>query len=106
MADYTKQIRDAEDAVLELIKQGENYVVSTVSTWSEQVGEMLPELDIPFAHQIPDPVEMSNLYFRFFGELLKTEQNYTAELLKALSPVTGKFLPAARTVRKTATKAA
>jgi hypothetical protein len=106
MADYTKQIRDAEDAVLELIKRGEGYVVSTVSTWSERVGEMVPELDLPFTDQIPDPVEMSKLYFRFFGELLKTQQNYTAELLRALSPVTGKFIPAARPVRKTATKAA
>jgi hypothetical protein len=106
MADYTKQIRDAEDAVLELIKQGEDYVVSTASTWSERIGGMLPELDLPFVDQIPDPVEMSNLYFRFFGELVKTQQSYTAELLKALSPVTGKFIPAARPVRKTATKAA
>ena len=106
MADYTKQIRDAEDAVLDAIKQGESYVVSTVSTWSDRVGEMLPELDIPFADQVPDPVELSNLYFRFFGELVKVQKDYSAELLKALSPVTGKFIPAARPVRKTATKAA
>ncbi len=106
MAEYTKQVRDAEDAVLDAIKQGEDFVVSTVSTWSERVGEMLPELDIPFADQIPDPVELSNLYFRFVGELVKTQQTYTADLLKALSPMTGKFIPAARPVRKTATKAA
>jgi hypothetical protein len=106
MAAYTKQIRDAEDAVLDVIKQGEDFVVSTVSTWSERVGEMVPELEIPYADQIPDPIELSNLYFRFVGELVKTQQTYTADLLKALSPVTGKFIPAARPVRKTATKAA
>jgi hypothetical protein len=107
MADYTGWMKDTQDTILSTIKQGEDYVIGTVATVSERVGELLPELEIPFADQVPDPIELSNQYFDFVGELVKLQKDYTAGLLEALAPVTGKFVPAAKPrPRKSTTKAA
>lgn len=107
MADYTSRMRETQDTVLDAIKQGENIVIGTIASVSERVGEMLPELEIPFTDQVPDPIELSNQYFDFLGELVKTQKDYAAGLLEALAPVTGKFIPAAKPrPRKSTTKAA
>jgi hypothetical protein len=107
MADYTGWMKETQDTILSTIKQGEDYVIGTVATVSERVGELLPELEIPFADQVPDPIELSNQYFDFVGELVKLQKDYTAGLFEALAPVTGKFVPAAKPrPRKSTTKAA
>jgi hypothetical protein len=107
MANYNSWMKETQDTVLDAIKQGESFVVGTVASVSERVGELLPELEIPFTDQIPDPIELSNQYFDFVGELVKTQKDYTAGLLEALAPVTGKFIPAAKSrPRKSTTKAA
>ncbi|MFN2591152.1 MAG: hypothetical protein ABR518_10355 [Actinomycetota bacterium] len=107
MASYNSWMQETQDAVLDAIKQGEDFVIGTVATVSERVGEMLPELELPFADQIPDPIELSNQYFDFVGELVKQQKDYTAGLLAAVAPVTGKFIPAAKLrPRKSTTKAA
>jgi hypothetical protein len=107
MANYNSWMKETQDTVLDAIKQGESFVVGTVASVSERVGELLPELEIPFTDQIPDPIELSNQYFDFVGELVKTQKDYTASLLEALAPVTGKFIPATKSrPRKSTTKAA
>jgi hypothetical protein len=107
MADYTGWMREAQDTVLDAIKQGENFVIGTVASASERVAELLPELELPFVDQVPDPIELSNQYFDFVGELVKTQKEYTAGLLEAIAPVTGKFVPAAKPrPRKTSAKSA
>jgi hypothetical protein len=104
MPEYTQLVSDAGDRVISTIRQAQDAAVSAVSQVSGTVGTLIPELPAtPVTSNIPAPRYFVETYFDFAEELLKSQKQYALALVKALEPVTAKFLPNAKkkTARKT-----
>jgi hypothetical protein len=86
----------AQDQVVAAIKQVQGVAISAVSQVSETIGNVLPELPrTALFDRLPDPAEVVTTSFQFAEQMLETQKAYTLELLRAISPVTGKIVPAA-----------
>ena len=83
--DRNKQI---QDQVLSTIKQSQDAVIQAVTSWSQTVsklGPQLPEMPtVPLADTMPKPSEASDQFFEFAQKLLASQQDFVQKLLAAL----------------------
>lgn len=104
MPEYVSIATSAGDRVISTIKQAQGVAVSAVEQVSGTVGNLIPSLpSTPVTASIPNPKPFVEAYWGFAEELLKSQKQYSLQLLKAVEPVTTKVLPGLK-VRKTAAK--
>jgi hypothetical protein len=88
MANYTKQIDEATDSVVNLIDKAQETAASVVSTVSEAVAEYVPELGLGEVLLSPaDAVESS---YKIGNKFMDAGRRFTLGILEAVSPVTDK----------------
>ena len=106
MPKYTDLATKTGDRVLSLVGDAQGAVVSAVSTVSQLVGSVIPELpQLPLADAVPAPKEIVDDYFSFAERALKQQKTYAKDLTKALEPISTKLFASKKTV-KAAPKAA
>jgi hypothetical protein len=105
MADYLSVVTDAGEQALDATKLAQNAAISAVSTVSEFVAELVPDLTglVPFADRIPAPEDAVKAYFSLAEKWMKSNRDYSLALIDAVSPVTEKILPKPK-ARKSSTK--
>ena len=107
MAKYTDLATKAGDRVLTLIGDAQGVVVSAVSSVSQAVGSVIPELpSLPLSENVPAPRELVDDYFSFAEKALKQQKIYAKDLAKAVEPISSKILPNGKKSVKAAPKAA
>jgi hypothetical protein len=105
MAELTTLVNKAGDRVISAVKQAQDLTVAAVSTVTETIGNLLPDLPtLPFAEQIPAPKELVKTTFSLADKWLDAQKSYALDLADALAPVTGKVIPNGRS-RKSGTTA-
>jgi hypothetical protein len=94
------------DRVLSLIGDAQGAVVKSVSTVSEFVGSVIPDLPtLPLTDAIPAPREVVDESFSFAERALKQQKSYATDLVKAVEPITSKVIANGKKSKKTAAKA-
>jgi 3-methyladenine DNA glycosylase AlkC len=77
-----------QDQVIDAIKKSQEATLKVISAWSESVAKVAPKLPdmpkLPLVDKLPKPEEISDKFFRFAQELLKTEHEFVQKLLDAL----------------------
>ena len=101
MATYTDSMTQLSDRVIDTVRKADELAVKAVSTTSETIGSILPDLSGTFIGQLPKPEEYVRLYFDFVERLVKTQRTYAMDIVRALHPVTEKIWHEAK-VRKAA----
>jgi hypothetical protein len=99
MNEYMSTITEAQDRVLDTVKQIENVVVSGVATAAESIGSYIPGTlpKMTWISRFPAPADMVNAYFSFAEGVMESNRHYALALLDAVRPVTTKILPASMT---------
>jgi hypothetical protein len=101
MAKYSEYVSQAGDRVLELIGDAQGAVVKGVSTVSEFVGSVIPDLPtLPLSDAIPAPREVVDEGFGFAERALKQQKTYATDLVKAVEPITSKVIPNGKKAKK------
>ena len=94
MAKYSEYVSQAGDRVLSLIGDAQGAVVKSVSTVSEFVGSVIPDLPtLPLTDAIPAPRELVDESFGFAERVLKQQKTYASDLVKAVEPISTKIIP-------------
>ena len=77
-----------QDQVIDAIKKSQEATLKVISAWSESVAKVAPKLPdmpkLPLVDKLPKPEEISDKFFQFAQELLKTEHEFVQKLLDAL----------------------
>ena len=91
-----------QDQVLDVIKAGQDAILSAVDTLADTVTPITEKLPTPpFADKIVNPIELVNNYFSFASKLMSSQQEFTLKLLDSYTPAkTAK--PAAKSTAKVA----
>ena len=99
MNEYTATITNAQDRVLDTVKQVEGIVVTGVATAAESIGSVIPDSlpKMTWFSRFPAPADLVNTYFSFAEGMLESNRHYALALLDAVRPVTTKILPASMT---------
>jgi len=106
MTKYTEVATKTGDRVLSLIGDAEDAVVSAVSSVSQLVGSVLPDLPaLPLADTIPAPRELVTEGLTFAERVLKQQKSYATNLVKAFEPISSKVIPNGKQAKKAAPKA-
>lgn len=107
---YLSMVDDVSDQALSAMSKAEDAVVSAVSSVSERVADIIPDLPRnPLADTVATPRETAKTGFEIAEKFLGAAKGYSLEILKALEPITTKvFWNARKTSKKAAasTKAA
>ena len=83
----TEYVQTAQEQTLKSIRDGQQAVVEAVRTWAESVERIVPPTPaVPFTDQLPTPQEIVQTSFDFAEQLLKTQREFTENLLAAASP--------------------
>ena len=105
MAKYSDRVSQAGDRVLSLIGDAQGAVVKSVSTVSEFVGSVIPDLPaLPLSDAIPAPRELVDESFSFAERVLKQQKTYATDLVKATEPITSKVIANGKKTKKAAAK--
>jgi len=84
----TDDSKKLQDQVLDAIKQSQDAALQAVSTWSETVAKLAPNLPempkLPMVESLPKPAELSDQYFEFAHQLLSSQQMFIEKLIAAL----------------------
>ncbi|MGH2727382.1 MAG: hypothetical protein ACRDKS_10480 [Actinomycetota bacterium] len=106
---YLKMVDEAGDQAVSAIGKAQETVVSAVSTVSERIADVLPDLPKnPIAERVPTPRETTKTGFDLAEKFLGAAKDYSLEILKALEPLTTKTFWNSRKTKKASasTKAA
>ena len=96
------KISDVQSTVVDTISSVKQPVVKGVTTVVDFVLDRLPEIPaVPYAGQIPTPVELVNNQYKFAKSLIDTNKDIALAVAKAVAPLTDQALD-----RKTARPAA
>jgi len=78
----------AQEQTLSAIKQSQQVVVEAVRTWAKSIEKAVPEAPaVPYAEQLPTPLEVLETSFGFAEQLLRTQKEFAENLLAATSPI-------------------
>ena len=93
-----------QDQVLDILQKLENPTVDAVKAVVERIEETLPEdrPALPFADQLPDPVELVDAAYGFAQKLLENQHDFAKQLVEAIAtlrPATAEPAPRAKTVK-------
>ena len=77
-----------QDQVLDVIKSGEEAILSAVKTFAETVEPVTSNLsaNLPFADQLPPAADAIDLWFGFAEKLLANQKAFILQLTGALVP--------------------
>jgi hypothetical protein len=106
MAKYSEAVSQAGDRVLSLIGDAQDAVVKSVSSVSQLVGSVIPDLPaLPLSDAIPAPRELVDEGFSFAERVLKQQKGYATDLVKAFEPISTKVIANGKKTKKAAAKA-
>lgn len=91
MATYNDTVERLADRMIDAVRTADNLAVQAVSTASEQIGRVLPDLRGSVLERLPKPDEYVRLYFDFVERFVKTQRTYAMDVVKAMEPVTHKI---------------
>ena len=97
------KISDVQSTVVDTISSVKQPVVKGVTTVVDFVLDRLPEIPaVPYAEQIPTPVELVNNQYKFAKSLIDTNKDIALAVAQAVAPLTDQALDrkTARTVAK------
>ena len=87
------KITDVQSSVVDTISSVKEPVVKGVTTVVDFVIDRLPEIPaLPYAEQIPTPVELVNNQYKFAKSLIDTNKDIALAVAKAVAPLTDKVL--------------
>jgi hypothetical protein len=88
MADtYTEIVEKASEQTTAAIKQAQELTVAAVSSVAEFVAGIIPDLPaLPFADQLPSPVEVVESNFKFVNAVLGAQKDFALSLAQAAAP--------------------
>lgn len=102
------KLADVQSNVVDTIASVKEPVVKGVTTVVDFVVDRLPEIPaVPFAEQIPTPVEIVNNQYKFAKSLIDTNKDLALAVAKAVAPLTDPVLdrkPAKPAAAKKTTK--
>ena len=106
---YSDQVKTAQEQALKTIYETQHAVVEAVRTWADTVEKIVPAapaVSVPFAEEIPTPLEIVHTSFDFAEQLLKAQREFTENVLAAAAPVAEKASPVAEKASPVAEKKA
>lgn len=99
-ANATEQTTAIQDQILDLVRQGQDATVKAVEAWSESVAKLAPAVpSVPYAENLPKPVEVVDLGFGFAERLLTTQRDFAHSVLSAAQPVFDEATKATKTTK-------
>jgi hypothetical protein len=87
------KLTDVQNTVVDTLAQIKDPVVKGVSTVVDFVVDRVPNIPtLPFADQIPTPVEIVNNQYKFAKSLIDTNKDIALAIAKAAAPLTDQAL--------------
>ncbi len=87
------KLTDVQTTVVDTISSVKEPVVKGVTTVVDFVVDRLPEIPaLPYAEQIPTPVELVNNQYKFAKSIIDTNKEIALAVAKAVAPITDKAL--------------
>jgi hypothetical protein len=76
------------DAVIAGVKQSQEMAYNGITMWMDFAGKAftMPEMDLPFADQLPDPKAVLESSFGFAEDLLSTQKDFALKVVEAMTP--------------------
>ena len=104
------KLTDVQTSVVDTISLVKEPVVKGVTTVVDFIVGRVPEIPaIPYAEQIPTPVELVNNQYKFAKSVIDTNKDIALAVAKAFAPITDKALdrkPARPAAKKTTARKA
>jgi hypothetical protein len=88
MPGYKQLAQEISDQVTSALKPLQDLSIDVVTSVAETVGEYVPALNVAPV----SPEEITDANFGLAETFLQNSKAYTARVLKALEPITGKFV--------------
>ena len=83
------KLTDVQNNVVDTLSSVKEPVVKSVSTVVDFIVDRLPEIPaLPYAEQIPTPVEIVNNQYKFVKSILDTNKDLALAVAKAVAPLT------------------
>jgi hypothetical protein len=83
-AEFAAAVRDE---VLASVKQAQQFTLDAVTTWSDVIGKVVPELPVlPFVPERAAVVDSFGAVFEMAEELLASQRKFATDLVGALVP--------------------
>lgn len=87
------KITEVQDQVIDLLSSTKEPVTKGVVTVVDFVTGRLPEIPVlPFAEQVPTPVEVINNQYKFAKSIIDANKDIALAVAKAAAPLTDKVL--------------
>jgi len=101
------KLTDVQNNVVETLSAVKEPVVKGVTTVVDFIIDRLPEIPaIPYAEQIPTPVEVVNNQYKFAKSIIDTNKDLALAVAKAVAPLTDQALDRKAAARPAAKKPA
>jgi hypothetical protein len=107
MATATETLIKVQDQILETLASIQKPLVDAVTKLADKAESVVPEVPaVPGADRLPTVDELIVNQFAFAEKVLTQQKDFTAELIKAVKPVSSKLVvetkPKARTTKAAA----
>lgn len=107
MATATDTLVKVQDQILETLASIQKPVLDAVTKLADRAGSVVPEVPaVPGADRLPTVDELIVNQFAFAEKVLTQQKDFTAELIKAVKPVSAKLTSVDSKPKPRSTKAA
>jgi hypothetical protein len=84
----SEYVQSAQEQTLKTVRDGQQAIVEAVRAWADAVERIVPPTPaLPFSEQLPSPQQVVETSFDFAEQLLKTQREFTENVLAAAAPV-------------------
>jgi len=103
----TKRTTEAQDQILEAVRQSQAAVVDGLRSWTETVQQLVPaRTSWSLADQLPTPAEAVDSVYDFAAQLLKLQREFAHSLIGVTAPLVERTRQEAEKPVQRTTKAA
>jgi hypothetical protein len=90
MSNTTIDFASVQNDVLDAIKESQEFTLGAVRTVAEAIRPLTSSLPTPnLPSEVPTPAQAVDASFKFFGQLIDAQRDFTRQLLDVLTPASG-----------------
>jgi hypothetical protein len=94
----SRTMGQVQEEILNTVRKSQAAVVEAIETWASTVRSItpsLPDVNVPFAENLPKPQDLVAGAYDFAEQLLASQRKFAEDVVKATAPLTaGKEAPA------------
>jgi hypothetical protein len=79
-----------QEEILKTVRNSQSAVIEAIQAWARTVQSImpaLPDVNVPFAEQLPKPQELVASVYDFAEQLLASQRKFAEDVLKTTAPM-------------------